>query len=171
MKPILLMGLSLLLMVGCKRDSALSVKEPINGAFGWALGARLPAAFEVQTNSGSLRYVDPRGNVPPFEQVVLDVTGDRTIFAITGTLTKGTTENFQAVEKTLNEAFQKKYPVKKKANENGVNTVYFGDEAREVILAVATQPPTLAVCYRDTDFARRAQAEALTANGRSATGN
>src|SRR5437868_7433614 len=78
----LISAVVLAVLLGCKRNHA-PAKEAVNGAFGWALGARLPAAFEVQTNAGLLRYVDPRGNVPPFDRVVLDLTTNRTIYAIT----------------------------------------------------------------------------------------
>jgi len=168
-RALVLITLGLVLCCGCKRHSA-NPKEAINGAFGWALGVRLPAAFEVQTNSTSLRYIDPRGKVPPFEHVVLDVTLDRTIFAITGTLTQATPETFQALENSLTESLKQKYVFKKKTNEGGVSTVQFGDDAREVILAITIQPRTLALCYRDTDFARRAQAE-LAAKSPSAAGS
>jgi hypothetical protein len=135
------------------------LKEPVNGAFGWALGVRLPAAFEVRTNDTAIQYVDPRGKVPPFEQVVLDLTGDRTICAITGVFNQADPQGVAALNTSLEQALRQKYIFKKKTAEGGVNTIQFGEGAREVILATTVQPPTLALCYRDTESVRKAQEE------------
>jgi len=160
-RAIFFIGLAIALMPlsACKRQRAQSTREAINGAFGWALGARLPAAFDVQTNSGALRYVDPRGNVPPFDRVTLDLTTNRTIWAITGTLTPASPEVCQNLQKSLSSSLAQKYPFQKETTDGGVNRIHYGEAGREVILAMTTQPPTLALCYRDTGTARQAQQE------------
>lgn len=150
---------AVLILDGCKRHRAQSTREAINGAFGWALGARLPAAFEVQTNSGALRYIDPRGNVPPFDQVTLDLTTNRTIWAITGLLASRSPETCQTLQKSLSASLQQKYPFQKQTSDDGVTRLHYGEPGREVILAMTAQPPTLALCYRDTGIARQAQQE------------
>jgi hypothetical protein len=145
------MGLAVaavLALAGCKRAHPQSTREAINGAFGWALGARLPAAFDVQTNSGGWRYLDPRGNVPPFNQVMLELTTNRTIWAITGTLSAASLDACQDLEKSLKASLAKKYPFEKQASEGGISRTHYGEAGREVILAMATQPPTLALCFR-----------------------
>src|SRR5206468_11470767 len=125
MRTISLLAIAALLCCGCKRNSAL--KEPIIGAFGWALGVRLPLAFDVQTNTGSLRYIDPRGNVTPFDQLVLDLTADRTIFAITGTLAARPGETFGTLEKSLTETLGKQHVLNKKTSKAGSTRLYYGD--------------------------------------------
>lgn len=173
MRSILHIGLVIALLSsfgGCKRQHAESTREAINGAFGWALGVRLPAAFDVQTNSGALRYLDPRGNVPPFNQVTLDLTTNRTIWAITGTLSAASREACQDLEKSLKASLDKKYPFEKLTNEGGVTRTHYMDAGREVILATTTQPPTLALCYRDTAMARQAQQELAAVNAMSPPG-
>jgi hypothetical protein len=171
-KPILLtfLAIAAFCLSGCKRHNGDSGREAINGAFGWALGARLPAAFEVETNSGSLRYSDPRGNVPPFNHVALDLTTNRTICAITGTLTGASPELCQTLQQSLTASLKQKYPFQKQSTDGGVTRVYFGEPGREVILATTAQPPTLALCYRDTAFVLQAQQEMAALNpGTSST--
>ena len=163
MKTVLFTALIAAALVGCKRNHS-TTKEAINGAFGWALGSRLPAAFDVQTNNVSLRYIDPRGNVPPFDRVVLDLSRDRTIYAITGTFTSVAPEPCQALEKSLVDALAQKYRFKKKTMEEGVTRHHYGDVNREAILAVSSRPPTVALCYRDIAVARQAQQEVAAVN-------
>jgi hypothetical protein len=166
MRSILLMvvAIAVLPFSGCKRQSPQSTREAINGAFGWALAARLPAAFEVSNNSGALRYIDPRGNVPPFDRVTLDLTTNRTIWAITGNLAASSPESCQNLQKSLNASLQQKYPFQKQTSDGAVTRLYYGEPGREVILAMTTQPPTLALCYRDTAIARQAQQEMAASN-------
>jgi hypothetical protein len=160
-RSVLFIGVAIAALVlgGCKRHRAESTREAINGAFGWALGARLPAAFDVQTNSGALRYIDPRGNVPPFDRVTLDLTTNRTIWAVTGLLASRSADACQSLQKSLNASLQQKYPLQKQTSDKGVTRLHYGEAGREVILAMTAQPPTLALCYRDTDIARQAQQE------------
>lgn len=164
MKAVLVIAVAVFSLCGCKRHQPAVLKEAVNGAFGWALGARLPAAFDIQTNAGSLSYIDPRGNVPPFDRVVLDLTTNRTIFAITATLTAASPQTFKALEKSLNETLAQKHIFKKKTVDGGVTRVFYGDQTREAILAISPQPPTLALCYRDTTFLRQAQQEMIAWN-------
>lgn len=139
-------------VVGCnkaetKKDDSSIITTPVEGAFGWKLGDKLPGNFSVKIDdSGPHPSYKAEYEFTPSKELKLKTTGDDLLGAtyvlrltqdrrICEIFVSGlSSENFSS--KPLIQALTEKYGLRNQTSQGTFNNYYFGQESRGVELSL-----------------------------------